>query len=54
MLGDLLEDDGDGTLVTPRSPMGRAILGQSVGAEVTYLAPSGVVRVDVEAIAPAA
>lgn len=50
MVGDLLEDDGEGNLVTPRSPLGRAVLGRSVGEEVTYIAPSGKVSVGIQAI----
>jgi transcription elongation factor GreA len=53
VLGDLLEDDGQGVLVTPRSPLGRAILGRAVGDKVNFRAPSGEVKVDVVAIAPA-
>ena len=50
VLGDLLEDDGEATLVTPRSPLGRAMLGRAAGETVTFHAPSGEVRVDIEAI----
>jgi transcription elongation factor GreA len=53
MLGDLLEGDGDDNLVTPRSPLGQALLGQPVGAKITYRAPTGEVRVEVEAISAA-
>lgn len=50
VLGDLLEADGEATLVTPRSPLGRAMLGRAVGEAVVYRAPSGEVRLDIEAI----
>ena len=50
VIGDLLEDDGGSSVVTPHSPLGRALLGQPVGAKITYRAPTGEVRVDVEAI----
>lgn len=50
VLGDLLEGGGEDNLVTPRSPVGRALLGQPAGARITYLAPSGEVDVEVEAI----
>ena len=50
VVDDLLEDDGEATLVTPRSPLGRAMLGRAAGETVTYHAPSGEVRVEVEAI----
>lgn len=54
VLGDLLESDGDDNLVTPRSPVGRALLGQRAGTKITYRAPTGEVQVEVEAITHAA
>jgi len=54
VLADLLEDDGEALLVTPRSPLGQALLGRSVGEEVTFRAPAGEVRVGIEAIGAAA
>jgi transcription elongation factor GreA len=38
-IGTVVEDD-DGTVVTPDSPLGRALLGQSPGQDITWPTPS--------------
>jgi len=37
---------------SPSSPLGAALLGSSVGAEVEYEAPAGTMRVEVKAVRP--
>jgi transcription elongation factor GreA len=39
-------------LASPSSPLGAALLGSSVGAEVEYEAPAGTMRVEVKAVRP--
>ncbi|MFZ0014612.1 MAG: transcription elongation factor GreA [Acidimicrobiia bacterium] len=39
-------------LASPSSPLGAALLGSSVGAEVEYEAPAGKMRVEVKAVRP--
>lgn len=41
LVGDVGLDTGQSTVLTPDSPVGRAILGHRVGDTVTYPAPSG-------------
>ena len=43
-----IEEKPDGVLVaSPTSPLGEALLGHTVGDEVDYEAPSGVLRVKI-------
>lgn len=50
LVGTLVEQDDDVTVVTPASPLGRALLGAHVGDEVAYTAPGGPARVAVVGI----
>lgn len=50
LVGTLVEQDDEVTVVTPASPLGRALLGAHVGDEVAYTAPAGPARVAVVGI----
>lgn len=50
LVGTLEEQEDDVTVVTPTSPLGRALLGARVGDEITYTAPRGPARVAVTGI----
>jgi transcription elongation GreA/GreB family factor len=47
LVGDVALDTGQSTVLTPDSPLGRAILGHRAGDTVTYPAPSGPTRATV-------
>lgn len=50
LVGTIVEQDEDVTVVTPSSPLGRALLGARVGDQVSYTAPRGPARVAVVGI----
>lgn len=50
LLGHLAEADGEFEVVTPESPLGRALLGAKPGSTVRYAAPRGDLDVTVVAI----
>ncbi len=50
VVGTVYDADEDVTIVTPSSPLGRALLGAKPGDEVTYAAPRGPVQVTVVGI----
>lgn len=49
-VGTIAEGDEEARLVTPDSPLGRALLGHRAGDSVTYVAPSGETSVHVESV----
>jgi transcription elongation factor GreA len=50
LIGSIEERHGDFDVISPSSPLGQALLGAKVGAEVSYEAPNGALRVEVVAI----
>lgn len=50
-VGLIEEQNDDVVALTPSSPLGRAILGQRVGASVTYEAPAGKLTVEIVEVA---
>jgi transcription elongation factor GreA len=49
-VGSIEEKPGDLTVVSPGSPLGRALLGRAAGDTVEYAAPGGTLRVVVVAV----
>jgi transcription elongation factor GreA len=50
LIGSIEERHGDVDVISPGSPLGKAVLGASVGAVVDFQAPGGVLKVRVAAI----
>jgi transcription elongation factor GreA len=46
-VGSIEERQGDLTVVSPGSPLGRALLGHAVGDAVEYAAPGGTLKVEI-------
>ena len=46
-VGSIEERQGDLTVVSPGSPLGRALLGHSAGEAVEYAAPGGTLKVEI-------
>lgn len=46
-VGELVEADDETAVLTPDSPLGRALLGRRPGESVTYTAPGGETRAEV-------
>ena len=46
-VGSIEERQGDLTVLSPRSPLGKAVLGHTVGESVEYAAPGGNLRVEI-------
>jgi transcription elongation factor GreA len=47
LIGSIEERNGDMPVISPASPLGRALLGRRPGETVEYEAPSGMLRVEV-------
>jgi transcription elongation factor GreA len=47
LVGSIEEHREDVSVISPRSPLGQALLGQAVGAHVEYDAPNGRLRVEI-------
>lgn len=47
MLGSIEERQEGVTIISPNSPLGQALLGKPLNSEVSYKAPSGVIKVRV-------
>ena len=47
LVGSIEERQGDLTVVSPGSPLGRALLGHAVGDAVEYAAPGGTLKVEI-------
>ncbi len=47
LVGSIEEHPDDVSVISPRSPLGQALLGQAVGASVEYDAPNGRLRVEI-------
>ncbi|WP_069814030.1 GreA/GreB family elongation factor [Streptomyces sp. TP-A0874] len=43
-IGDIAEESGNGDVITPGSPLGRALIGRATGDSITYDAPEGKLR----------
>ena len=50
LIGSIEEKRDDVSVVSPGSPLGRALLGKSVGDRVSYEAPNGTLSVEVVAV----
>jgi transcription elongation factor GreA len=46
-VGSIEERQGELTVVSPGSPLGRALLGHSAGEAVEYAAPGGALKVEI-------
>jgi transcription elongation factor GreA len=50
LLADLVEQDSSHTVITPDSPLGKALIGAEAGVTVTYPTPRGTGRVTVVSV----
>lgn len=47
LIGSIEERHGDVEVVSPRSPLGEALMGHRIGDVVSYEAPGGALRVEI-------